>query len=87
MAAVTGIWLAAALALLPPFALAAMLAMRGEVAGRLVAAQLASSLAVPVLFAMSYAFDQPSMADLPLTLVLLTLPGTLLMAIFLERWL
>lgn len=83
----TRIWLAATLALLPPLALASLMALRGAVAGRLVAAQLASSLAVPALFGMSYAFDQPSMADLPLTLVFLTLPGTLLMAIFLERWL
>ncbi|MCR0981233.1 monovalent cation/H+ antiporter complex subunit F [Roseomonas populi] len=87
MAVVTGLWLAATAALLPPFALAALLALRGSAGTRLVAAQLASSIAVPLLVAMSYAFDQPSIADLPLTLVLLTLPGTLLMAVFLERWL
>lgn len=80
-------WLWATVALLPPFALAALMALRGPMAGRLVAAQLASAVAVPVLVAMSYAFDQPSEVDLALSLVLLTLPGTLLMAVFLERWL
>ena len=36
---------------------------------------------------MTFAFDQSSFIDLALTLALLTLPGTLVMALFLERWL
>jgi multisubunit Na+/H+ antiporter MnhF subunit len=36
---------------------------------------------------MTFAFDQGSFIDLPLALALLALPGTLAMALFLERWL
>jgi multicomponent Na+:H+ antiporter subunit F len=35
----------------------------------------------------SFAFDQDSLIDLPLTLVVLSLPGTLMYALFIERWL
>jgi len=80
-------WLVALLALLPAFALSVLMALRGRVGARLVGVQLASSVAVLILVAMSFAFDQPSLLDLPLTLVLLSLPGTLVMALFLERWL
>ncbi|MFC0410136.1 monovalent cation/H+ antiporter complex subunit F [Roseomonas elaeocarpi] len=80
-------WMLALLALLPAFALSAAMALRGSVGARLVAAQLASSVAVLALVTMSFAFDQSSLLDLPLTLVLLSLPGTLVMALFLERWL
>ncbi len=80
-------WLLAALALLPPFGLAMWCACRGGVVTRLVAWQLASSLAAMVLVAMTFAFDQPSFVDLPLAMALLALPGSLLIAMFLERWL
>ena len=40
-----------------------------------------------VLVAMTFAFDQPSFMDLPLAMALLALPGSLLIAMFLERWL
>ena len=80
-------WFVAALALLPPFALAAVAATRRALADRLVAVQLATSLAVLLLIALSFALDQPASIDLALTLGLLTLPGTLLFAVFQERWL
>ena len=80
-------FLAATLGLLPPLAVAVVAAGRGAVAGRLVAVQLASSLAITLLVLLSFVFDQPSSIDLALTLALLGLPGTLLMAFFLERWL
>jgi len=59
----------------------------GTLAHRLVAVELASSFAVLLLIALSFAFDQASSIDLALTLALLTLPGTLLLAVFAERWL
>jgi multisubunit Na+/H+ antiporter MnhF subunit len=36
---------------------------------------------------MTFAFDQPALIDLALALALLSLPGTLLLSLFLERWL
>ncbi|TNC12698.1 hypothetical protein FF100_13585 [Methylobacterium terricola] len=83
----TGPWLAAALALLPPFGLAVAAAARGSLASRLVAVQLATSVAVLLLVVMSFALDQPAVIDLGLVLAVLTLPGTLLFAMFQERWL
>ena len=80
-------WMAAAIALMPPFALALLAASRGRIAARLIGVQLATSFAMIQLVLMSFAFDQSAFIDLPLTLALLTLPGTLLMAMFLERWL
>ncbi len=81
------VWIAAAIGLLPPAAAALIAALRGKVAQRLVAVQLATALASLLLALMTWAFDQPSFIDLALTLTVLSLPGTLLMALFLERWL
>jgi multisubunit Na+/H+ antiporter MnhF subunit len=83
----TGLWLAAALALLPPLGLAVAAAARGALAFRLVAVQLATSVAALLLVVMSFALDQPAAIDLGLVLAVLTLPGTLLFAVFQERWL
>lgn len=80
-------WMVATLALLPAFAVPVAMACRGTVAARLVAVQLATSLATLILVLMTFAFDQSSFIDLPLALALLTVPGTLVMALFLERWL
>lgn len=83
----TGLWLSATLALLPPFAMAVLACGRGALAFRLVAVQLATALATLLLVALSFALDQPAVIDLALTLAVLTLPGTLLFALFQERWL
>lgn len=80
-------WLTAALGLLPPLIVAVMCAGRGAVARRLVAIQFATSLSVLLLVVLDFAFDQSSSMDLALTLALLGLPGTLLLALFQERWL
>lgn len=80
-------WLIATLAMLPAFVVPAIAACRGHVAGRLVAVELATAVAALLLMLMSFAFDQSAFIDLALTLVLLTLPGTLTLALFLERWL
>ena len=81
------IWMLAVLALLPPLAVPVIHACRGDTATRLVAVQLATGVTTLVLALMTFAFDQSSFIDLALCLALLTLPGTLLMALFLERWL
>ncbi|HYZ33960.1 MAG TPA: monovalent cation/H+ antiporter complex subunit F [Crenalkalicoccus sp.] len=80
-------WSLALLALLPALLPPIGLALRGATGTRLVAAQCASAIAVWALALMSFAFDQPMLADLPLALGLLSLPGTLLFTVFLERWL
>ncbi len=80
-------WLAAVVALLPPFAAALWASCRTRTAERLVAVQFATATAILMLVAMSFAFDQPSEIDLALSLSLLSLPGTLLFAVFVERWL
>ncbi len=80
-------WLLAALALLPALAWPLWVACRSGTANRLVAVQLASTLTGLMLALLSFGFDQSSFVDLPLCLALLSLPGTLLFAVFLERWL
>jgi multicomponent Na+:H+ antiporter subunit F len=79
-------WLVAAIGLLPPFALALWLAWRGRAMDRLVAVALATALAALMMAMLSFAFDQPSIIDLALTLSFLSLPGTLVFAHFFERW-
>ena len=80
-------WLLAIVLLLPPLALTVTFALRGAANGRLAAVQLASALAVLVLTLMSFAFDQSSSIDLALALVLLSVPGSYVYALFMERWL
>jgi len=81
------VWMLAILALLPVFALAVAAALRGRLGERFVAVQLASGLSIPMLVLMTFAFDQSALIDLALALALLSLPGTLLLAMFMERWL
>ncbi|MBV9841934.1 MAG: hypothetical protein JOY99_10495 [Sphingomonadaceae bacterium] len=77
----------ATLALLAPFALAVFAAGRGDAGHRLVAIALASSLATFLFVTLDFVIDQASSIDLALALALLILPGTLLFALFEERWL
>ncbi len=80
-------WLAAGIATILALALPVGAALRGGVGHRLAAVQMASVVACWALVELSFAFGQPSFLDLALTLGLLSLPGTLLFAMFLERWL
>jgi multicomponent Na+:H+ antiporter subunit F len=80
-------WLLSIIALLPPLALASWQACRGGSGARFAALQLASALTGFILIAFTFAQDEPAFIDLPLSLALLSLPGTLLIALFFERWL
>jgi multicomponent Na+:H+ antiporter subunit F len=80
-------WMLALLALLPPFAIAVAATFRGGIGARFAAVQLATGIAVPMLVLMTFAFDQSALIDVALALALLSLPGTLLLALFVERWL
>lgn len=80
-------WLLATTATVPAFAIAAIAACCGPLASRFAAVQLATALATILLVMMTFAFHQSAFADLALALALLSLPGTLVMAMFVERWL
>ena len=81
------VWLAGVLLLVPALAVPTYVAARGDTCSRLAAVQLASALAATILALMSFAFDQSSSVDLALSLALLSIPGTYLYALFVERWL
>jgi multisubunit Na+/H+ antiporter MnhF subunit len=80
-------WRIAAIALLMPLAAAVLMCARGKVGQRLAAVQFLGTLAVLLLVVMTFALTEASSMDLALTLSLLTLPATLLYALFVERWL
>ena len=80
------IWLLAVILLLPPLLVPLAIAMRGNANNRLVAVQLASGLCAFILAMMSFAFDQSSFVDVALSLTFLSVPGTYLYALFMERW-
>jgi multisubunit Na+/H+ antiporter MnhF subunit len=80
-------WIGAAIAMVPALMVPLWVAARGSTANRLVAVLLATVLTCLSGFVFSFASDQPSIVDLFLALGLLSLPGSLLMAHFLERWL
>jgi multicomponent Na+:H+ antiporter subunit F len=80
-------WLAATVALVPALMVPLWVAGRGSTVNRLVAVQFATVLTCLSGIVFSFASDQPSIIDLSLALGLLSLPGSLLLAHFLERWL
>jgi multisubunit Na+/H+ antiporter MnhF subunit len=80
-------WLDAAIALVPALMVPLWVAARASTANRLVAVQFATVLTCLGGIVFSFASDQPSIVDLLLALGLLSLPGSLLFAHFLERWL
>jgi multisubunit Na+/H+ antiporter MnhF subunit len=81
------VWMLATIGLVPPASAALLSAGHGQAGQRLVALQLGTALVAMMLALMTFTFDQPSFVDLALVLSLLSLPGTLLVAMFLERWL
>ena len=81
------LWLTAAAALLPVLAAAGILAATAGASDRLVALEFASAIGLFILMLSAVGYDQPSFIDLGLTLVLLSFPGSIAYAHFLERWL
>ena len=79
-------WMVTCIALLPALAIPVVAALRGSTAHRLAALPLAGSVATILLVLVTFVFDQSSFIDIALCLALLTLPGTLAFALFLERW-
>lgn len=81
------VWTLAILLLIPPLAVPLAGALRDNANQRLVAMQLAGSLTALILVLMTFATDQSSFVDLGLCLTLLSVPGTFLLTMFMERWL
>ena len=80
-------WLIAFLLCIPPLALATYRALSGRCVQRLVAAELAACIGTLMLVLAGFAWPHDGVVDLALALGLLTVPGTLMFAHFLERWL
>ena len=80
-------WLLAAVAMLPALVSTLWIVVRHPTSSRLVGMQLASGLVGLIIILFSFASDQPTLVDLALSLAALSLPGSLLFAHFLERWL
>lgn len=74
-------------ALLPPLAAGVLAALRGPLRTRPLAIQFVGTLVNIVFVLIALAMQQPSYVDLALTLTLLSLPGTLAYAFYMERWL
>lgn len=81
------VFLGAAVGMLLALLLPGWIALRGGMTERLVAVQLCSVISALVLVCLSLAFGQASFLDLALALTILSLPGTLVFTVFLERWL
>lgn len=64
-----------------------LVVVRARLGVALVAMLAASVIASLALFALSLGFGQPAFVDLALTIALLSLPGALVFAYFVERWL
>lgn len=80
-------WTWASILILTSVILPGAIAVRGHIPARFVAVQLMGSLATVLLVLLTFAVDQSSFIDLALGLSLVSVPGTLLFALFLERWL
>ena len=79
-------WAVALVMLLPPLLAAFAMSWRGPVGTRFVGAQLAGSVSVIAMAAMTFAFGQSSSIDLAVTFGVLTVTASLLYAVFVERW-
>jgi multisubunit Na+/H+ antiporter MnhF subunit len=76
----TGVLLAA---LLP----CAFVAFCAEPLNRLIAVELAGTITTLLIVALAQGLGRPTLFDLALALAVLSVPGTLVYAHFLERWL
>ena len=81
------LWSVTVWALLPALAVPVIAALRGTVAIRIVALQLAGAVTSLLLLAMSFAFDQDSYTAMAVAFALMNVAGALVMAIAVERWL
>lgn len=81
------VWLIATGVLLLALLPCAVVAFRAEVMDRLIALELAGTIATLLIVTLAQGLGRPSIFDLALAVALLSVPGTLVYAYFLERWL
>lgn len=81
------VWLIATGILLAALLPCAVVAFRAAVLDRLIAVELAGTITTLLIVTLSQGLGRPSIFDLALALALLSVPGTLVYAYFLERWL
>ena len=81
------IWFIATGVLLLALVPCAVVIFRAATLDRLVALELAGTIATLLILALAQGLGRPSVFDLALALALLSVPGTLVYAHFLERWL
>jgi multisubunit Na+/H+ antiporter MnhF subunit len=80
------VWLVAAVALLLGVIPCAVVLVRDDLDGALVALQLAGLLVAEVLLLVAVGAGRSTYADVALVLAVLSLPAGLVFARFLERW-
>jgi multicomponent Na+:H+ antiporter subunit F len=80
-------WTVAAAALMIGLVPCAIACIRSNFPGSLVAYELASTLTVMCIVALGEAFGRAPWFDLAIAMALLSLPGGLVFAVFLDRWL
>lgn len=81
------LWLATAVVLVLGVAICGYVACRGrKITEALVGLQAAGVFTVAILMLMAEAFQRPSFFDMALALMLVSLPGILVYAYFIERW-
>ena len=80
-------WLLATILLIPPLLVPVLVAVRADANNRLVAVQVASTLAALIIALTTFATDQSSFIDVALCLIFISVPGTYLYTVFMERWL
>jgi multisubunit Na+/H+ antiporter MnhF subunit len=81
------IWLMATGVLLAALLPCALVAFRAEALDRLIAVELAGTITALLIVTLAQALGRPTLFDLALALAVLSVPGTLVYAHFLERWL
>lgn len=81
------VWMVASMALLAGLIPCGVVCLRGDVVDRLVGLELAGVVVTLMLLLLAQAFGRVIYVDLALALALLSLPGGLAFARFLERFL
>jgi multicomponent Na+:H+ antiporter subunit F len=81
------IWTLATAALMLGLACCMIACLRSRFSGGLVAYELASALSAMCIAALGEVFGRAPWFDLAIAMALLSLPGGLVFAVFLDRWL
>jgi multisubunit Na+/H+ antiporter MnhF subunit len=81
------VWLIATGVLLAALLPCAVVAFRAAPLDRVIAVELAGTIAALLIVTLAQGLGRPSLFDLALALAVLSVPGTLVYAYFVERWL